>query len=177
MSSSGSPPISCGWLDVASRGGLSPVSFSSKDGKKYILRQMKAADYPSVCTLLPLVSRGEQQLSPEALAAVLQQPCYFPFCCFAAAADPQQQPEEEGELCGFCEVYVQPHLRRAADGRLERVVVTPAFRGRGVATAMCAALLQLVKQQLQLGRLDLTVEKADARHIYTKLGFQPDKKK
>lgn len=76
-------------------------------------------------------------------------------------------------MCGFCELYVMPHLGRAADGRLERVVVSPAYRGKGIATAMCQLVLKLAKEQLEIGRLDLTVEKPEARHIYTKLGFAP----
>ncbi|KAL8427876.1 hypothetical protein ACSSS7_007497 [Eimeria intestinalis] len=170
MDPSTSAYVPSGWLTLASKGDLSPVSVCGKDGRTYKVRLMKPSDYSGVCELLPLVSRGQQRLSDETLAAVLKQPTYFPFCCFLSN-DGNGRKTDEQQLCGFCEVYVQPHLRRAADGRLERVVVAQDFRGCGVATAMCQAVLQLAKNQLNLGRIDLTVEKPDAKHIYTKLGF------
>ncbi|KAL8270734.1 hypothetical protein Esti_005336 [Eimeria stiedai] len=162
--------VPSGWLAVGPEGGLSPISVSAKDGRGYTVRLMQASDYPGVCELLPLVSRGQQQLGEETLAAVLQQPTYLPFCCFSSRAH-HGNADDKQQLCGFCELYIQPHLRRAADGRLERVVVAPAFRGCGVATAMCQAVLQLAKTRLGLGKVNLTVEKPDAKHIYTKLGF------
>ena len=133
---------------------------------------MTAADYPAVRELLPLVSRCQLQLSKEDLKEILNQPTYIPLCCFAAV-EARNGRSKEGDLCGFCELYVMPHLGRAADGRLERVVVSPAYRGKGIATAMCQLVLKLAKEQLEIGRLDLTVEKPEARHIYTKLGFAP----
>lgn len=151
---------------------------------------MKAADYPDVRALLPLVSRCQEQLQEPQLSEVLRLPTYVPFCCFVAAGATDGPAAEgsaatngangcalkgvaEGRLCGFCEVYVMPHLGRAADGRLERVIVDPEYRGQGIGTAMCKAVLQFAKEQLGLGRIDLTVEKENARHIYTKLGFEP----
>lgn len=149
------------------------MPFSAKEGE-YILRRMTAADYPAVREMLPLVSRCQMQLSKEDLMELLNQPMYIPFCCFSAISTGNGTTElKEGELCGFCELYVMPHLGRAADGRLERVVVSPAYRGKGIATSMCQVVLRLAKEQLQIGRLDLTVEKPEARHIYTKLGFTP----
>lgn len=137
------------------------------------MRRMTAADYPAVREMLPLVSRCQLNFGEEDLNELLRQPSYIPLCCFCAIKGTQGEAEKEEELCGYCELYVLPHLGRAADGRLERVVVSPHFRGKGIATEMCRLVLQLAKEQLQLGRLDLTVEKADARHIYTKLGFTP----
>ncbi|CDI84718.1 acetyltransferase domain-containing protein, putative [Eimeria praecox] len=151
---------------------------------------MKAGDYPAVRALLPLVSRCQQQLQEPHMSEVLRLQTYLPFCCFAAAGSPDAAAAEESEtingtngcvskelvegpLCGFCEVYILPHLGRSADGRLERVVVDPQYRGQGVGTAMCKVVLQFAKEQLGLGRIDLTVEKENAKHIYTKLGFEP----
>ncbi|CDJ42495.1 acetyltransferase domain-containing protein, putative [Eimeria tenella] len=193
--------VSCRWLKGLSAC-ESPVVFTVKD-KKYILRKMRRTDYEAARDLLPLVSRCQQQLTEADLSIILEQPTYLPFCCFAAAPDmgathtAAASPEvsctgsngcaeaaranagntdsasSEGPLCGFCEVYIQPHLGRAADGRLERVVIHPSFRGQGLGTQMCRLVLQIAQKQLSLGRIDLTVEKDDARHIYTKLGFEP----
>ncbi|OEH75689.1 diamine acetyltransferase [Cyclospora cayetanensis] len=173
MTPGASGTIPCHWLQRAS---LEPqaVSLTGKEGQ-YVLRRMTAADYPAVRMLLPLVSRCQLELGEEDLEQLLKQPTYIPFCCYTVAAPTAacEGQGKEGELCGFCELYILPHLGRAADGRLERVVVSPEFRGKGIATAMCQAVLRLAKEQLQLGRVDLTVEKADAKHIYTKLGFEP----
>ena len=168
-----SEAVPCRWI----RGGsldLKPVSFSAKEGQ-YILRRMTAADYPHVRQMLRLVSRCLQQLDSADLDELLKQPTYIPFCCFTSVPSKGRGKggEKEVELCGFCELYVMPHLGRAADGRLERVVVAPEYRGKGIATAMCQVVLRQAKEHLQLGRLDLTVEKPEARHIYTKLGFTP----
>ncbi|KAL8455001.1 hypothetical protein Emag_001128 [Eimeria magna] len=53
--------------------------------------QWGPCDYPSVCELLPLVSRGQQQLREETLAAVLQQPTYLPFCCFLSSEENERE--------------------------------------------------------------------------------------
>ncbi|CDJ47642.1 acetyltransferase domain-containing protein, putative [Eimeria brunetti] len=185
MSNAASGPVACRWLEKAAAD-EQPLYFS-QNNKNFVLRKMKAADYPAVRALLPLVSRCQQQLEEPQLSEVLRLPTYVPFCCFAADAAPSaataaapgatngcaKQELAEGRLIGFCEVYVQPHLGRAADGRLERVIVDPDYRGQGIGTAMCREVLQFAKQQLGLGRIDLTVEKENAKHIYTKLGFEP----
>ena len=183
--------MSCRWLECACAGEQQPLTFSLNN-RTFLVRKMKAADYPAVRALLPLVSRCQQQLQEPQLSEVLRLSTYIPFCCFAAADTKDATAAGaagsaasngtngcaskgliEGPLCGFCEVYIQPHLGRAADGRLERVVVSPEYRGQGIGTALCRVVLQFAKEQLGIGRIDLTVEKENARHIYTKLGFEP----
>ncbi|CDJ29106.1 acetyltransferase domain-containing protein, putative [Eimeria mitis] len=202
MTNTDSGAVSCPWLESAAAG-EEPVFFSVNN-KTFILRRMKAADYPAVRALLPQVSRCYQQLQEPQLSQVLGLHTYIPFCCFAAAPDSPppppaaaagaaaaaagaagagaagvtngcaaKQPACEGPLCGFAEVYVLPHLGRAADGRLERVIVAAELRGQGLGTAMCREVLRFSRLQLGLGRVDLTVEKENAKHIYTKLGFEP----
>lgn len=165
------PTGACKWIDIESRLTIDQVAFQAKEGW-YVLRQMKPSDYSAVRQLLPHVSRCSHHLDDGDIHRLLQLPTYYPFCCFALP--PLQSTTSEGEtLCGFCELYILPHLGREADGRLERVVVDAGFRGRGIASAMCAQVIKFARETLQLGRIDLTVEKPDAKHIYTKLGFSP----
>lgn len=75
-----------------------------------------------------------------------------------------------------------PHFGRGFDGRLEKVLVVEKFRGKKIAQKMCGVLLVVVsgfcnqrfwqaRDILKCGRLDLTVEKPDARKVYSNLGF------
>lgn len=165
------PTAACRWIGDESKLRSDPVTFHAKEGW-YKLRQMEPSDYSLVRQLLPHVSRCSHHLDDENILRLLQLPTYYAFCCFSVPP-PQSAATEEGILCGFCELCIVPHLGREADGRLERVVVEPGFRGRGIASAMCSEVIQFAREKLQLGRIDLTVEKPDAKHIYTKLGFSP----
>eukprot|EP00921_Rhytidocystis_pertsovi_P004912 GHVQ01008527.1.p1 GENE.GHVQ01008527.1~~GHVQ01008527.1.p1 ORF type:complete len:257 (+),score=60.14 GHVQ01008527.1:319-1089(+) len=78
------------------------------------------------------------------------------------------------ELIGFAELYRLPHLGRNFDGRLERVITREEYRGKGIATKLCEYIVDIAKTKLDCGRVDLTVEKGDARHVYQdKLQFSP----
>eukprot|EP00922_Rhytidocystis_sp_ex-Travisia-forbesii_P039237 GHVS01058390.1.p1 GENE.GHVS01058390.1~~GHVS01058390.1.p1 ORF type:complete len:374 (+),score=27.41 GHVS01058390.1:720-1841(+) len=135
-----------------------------RDGTVVLLRSMNASDYETVRTLLPGVSTCSSFHESKALDSILQLPLYHPFCAFQ---------EDSGEFVGFGELYRLPHLGRKFDCRLERVLTIESFRGKGLATALCQNLILLAKDQLSCGRIDLTVEKSDARHIYEKkLGFK-----
>ncbi|CBZ52042.1 putative acetyltransferase domain-containing protein [Neospora caninum Liverpool] len=147
-----------------------------KTGEQVILRRMELSDYPAVRVLLPSVSRCPTTLSDAQVASILSLPVFYAWCCFSvknAESEGGDEREREGDLLGYCEVLLQPHLGRKPDGRLERVVVSERFRGRGLATKMCEAVVQEVRERDLCGRLDLTVEKLEARHIYeNKLGFK-----
>ncbi|KEP65056.1 UNVERIFIED_CONTAM: acetyltransferase, GNAT family protein [Hammondia hammondi] len=147
-----------------------------KTGEKVILRRMNVTDYAAVRALLPSVSRCPDTLTEAKVASILSLPVFFAWCCFSvknAEIEGRDEREAEGDLLGYCEVILQPHLGRKPDGRLERVVVSEHFRGRGLATKLCEAVIQELRERDLCGRLDLTVEKPEARHIYEeKLGFQ-----
>ncbi|PFH36490.1 acetyltransferase, GNAT family protein [Besnoitia besnoiti] len=151
-----------------------------KGGEQVVLRRMRVSDYSAVRTLLPSVSRCPETLSETQLAEILRLPVFYAWCCYSVRGEQgdgegggQERAIAEGELLGYCEVILQPHLGRKPDGRLERVVVSQTFRGRGLATKMCQEVIQQIRDAGVCGRLDLTVEKPDARHIYEdKLGFR-----
>lgn len=125
---------------------------------------MTVSDYDIVRKLLPKVSTCVSTHSEDDITYFLSLPTYHPFVAFR---------EDTGELVGFAEIYRLPHLGRSFDARLERVITTESFRGQGLATRMCECLIDLAKTKLNCNRIDLTVEKADARHIYeTKLQFK-----
>ncbi|CEL99281.1 unnamed protein product [Vitrella brassicaformis CCMP3155] len=159
---------------------------------------MRPTDYPAVRDLLPKVSRCREEHSLELVAAYLSLPTYHAFCCFTST-DPDQPfsapaapavaaattnghdgpstlpadfDESSLELVGYGELYLMPHMGRGFDGRLERVVVSEGFRGRGLATALCEHIIEQARGPLACGRVDLTVENPAAKHIYTKLGFE-----
>lgn len=161
-------------------------------GEGVIFRRMRVSDYPSVRKLMPSVSRCFLVFDEEQVAEILSLPTFFAWCCFRkqkTVADREKTREEtgggkeggqedearqaEGDLLGYCEMILQPHWGRKPDGRLERVVVSEHFRGRGLATQMCREVIQVMKESGIVGRIDLTVEKPDARHVYEdKLGFK-----
>eukprot|EP00918_Siedleckia_nematoides_P049656 GHVU01108836.1.p1 GENE.GHVU01108836.1~~GHVU01108836.1.p1 ORF type:complete len:218 (+),score=21.87 GHVU01108836.1:317-970(+) len=109
------------------------------------------------------VSSCEIELAEDAVAQITALNTYFPFVVI----------DSSGEIIGFAELYCLPHLGRRCDARLERVVVDETHRGKGIASALCVHILQLAEGVLHCGRVDLTVEKDNARHIYEdKLGFE-----
>lgn len=143
---------------------LGPVEFLCKD-VTVVFRPMEVDDYGAVRDLVPLVSRCFTRFSSQDVQALLALPTYHPWCAIR---------KDTGALVGFVELLRLPHIGRQFDGRLERVVVSENFRNRGLATMMCEYLITQAKEVLNCGRIELTVEKENARHIYEqKLQFVP----
>eukprot|EP00918_Siedleckia_nematoides_P049657 GHVU01108837.1.p1 GENE.GHVU01108837.1~~GHVU01108837.1.p1 ORF type:complete len:186 (+),score=34.68 GHVU01108837.1:40-558(+) len=131
--------------------------------EEFVVRLMKKSDYAAARKLIPKVSSCEIELAEDAVAQITALNTYFPFVVI----------DSSGEIIGFAELYCLPHLGRRCDARLERVVVDETHRGKGIASALCVHILQLAEGVLHCGRVDLTVEKDNARHIYEdKLGFE-----
>ncbi|MEZ3506588.1 MAG: ribosomal protein S18-alanine N-acetyltransferase [Lachnospiraceae bacterium] len=75
--------------------------------------------------------------------------------------------EEEGQILGGCGVWMI-----AGEGNITNVVVAPAARNRGIATAMLRHLIQEGDQEgLTAYTLEVRVSNAAAIHVYEKLGF------
>lgn len=143
---------------------IAPKTVEAK-GNQYTIREMTVDDYPPVRKLVPGVSTCDLHHSPEYFATLLQLPTYYPFVL---------SRNDTGEVIGFAELILLPHIGRTCDSRLERVIVQPQYRGQGLATALCVRILEVAEALLGCNRCDLTVEKPDARHIYqNKLGFTP----
>lgn len=131
-----------------------------EDGKTLLCRPMKADDYPSVRNMMPQVSRCHTVLPPETISKFLSYATFFPYVvCY------------KDEIIGYAEIHRLPHFGRGYDGRLEKVLITEAFRGQKVAQRFCSFLCNLAKEVLDCGRVDLTVEKPAAKAVYTNLGF------
>eukprot|EP01068_Selenidium_serpulae_P010334 Selendium_serpulae@DN5436_c0_g1_i2.p1 len=123
-------------------------------GEDVVLTPMTVESYKKVRELLPGVSRCFVQHSPEVVEAMVNNPSYYPICAF-----------RNDELVGFAELHLMPHIGRCPDSRLERVVVSENFRGKGLATVLCQEIIAFAKT-IDCGRVELTVEKDAARHIY-----------
>ena len=65
-----------------------------------------------------------------------------------------------------CDPYAGPRI-----GRLRRVYVAPAMRGRHIATALVAQLLEYAAVHFQAVRL--FTDTPQAAHFYLRCGFQP----
>ncbi len=75
--------------------------------------------------------------------------------------------EEEGQILGGCGVWMI-----AGEGNITNVVVAPAARNRGIATAMLRHLIQEGDREgLTAYTLEVRVSNAAAIHVYEKLGF------
>lgn len=126
---------------------------------------MTVADYDAARSLVPEVSRCNRWLTKDEFAPLLNIPTFHPYCCYRL---------DTNELVGYAELHRMPHLGRKFDARVERVVISPNFRDKGLASAMCTELIRRAKDELDCGRVELTVEKPAARHIYEeKLHFKP----
>jgi len=134
------------------------------NGIHVICGPMTRDDYPAVMKLLPGVSRCKTSHVPEEVSKLLSAPTYHPWCAYRL---------DTGELVGFAEIHRLPHLGRNYDARLERVIVSPDFRRQGLATKFVRHIIQQARDKLDCGRIDLTVEKAEAQTLYCNLGFAP----
>jgi putative acetyltransferase len=81
--------------------------------------------------------------------------------------------EAAGEIVGFAELVTYPDEPRARHaGEINLVAVRASSLGNGVGTALCAELVDLADNWLNLNRLGLIVfEGNDAVRIYERLGF------
>jgi RimJ/RimL family protein N-acetyltransferase len=81
---------------------------------------------------------------------------------------------ETGEVCGHIELgAIDPRNRSL---RIGRVLVAPAFRGRGIGGAMMRLALRKAFEEHRVHRVELGVFDVNPRAIalYEKLGFQRD---
>lgn len=83
------------------------------------------------------------------------------------------QSSHKSKIIGYMEVYMLPHLGRTCDSRLERVIVDPVYRNRGLCHMMIKFVTEFCKDTLHCNRIDLTCENPIAMGIYTKYGFEP----
>ncbi|MDR3753517.1 MAG: GNAT family N-acetyltransferase [Terracidiphilus sp.] len=83
-------------------------------------------------------------------------------------------------LCGYLEngllvavggLNHDPFAGRADVGRIRRVYVRPAWRGKGIGTALVSALINEARQSFACIRL--RAENPSAARLYERLGFEP----
>ena len=89
--------------------------------------------------------------------------------------------DAQGEmLCGYSESGLllavgglnrDPFADRVDTGRIRRVYVRPAWRGRGIGAALVTALTAEARRSF--GRVRLRAENLDAARLYERLGFAP----
>jgi GNAT superfamily N-acetyltransferase len=82
---------------------------------------------------------------------------------FAAWAD--------GELVGVCGLNADPYTADPAVGRVRRLYVLRAFRGRGMGRRLVRAVIQSARARFQ--SLRVRTESAAAGRLYEQLGFVP----
>lgn len=80
--------------------------------------------------------------------------------------------EENGKLNGLMTFYLLPNLRHGFySGHVEDIVVSKAYRRKGVGTALFYALKKYCKEHnVSVIKLDSGLELADAHKFYEKLG-------
>lgn len=80
--------------------------------------------------------------------------------------------EVDGRVVGTLGLHVERHARRRHVGSIG-MAVHDEFQGRGVGTALMAAMIDLADNWLGLHRVELTVyaDNAAAIHLYEKFGF------
>jgi len=76
---------------------------------------------------------------------------------------------EAGTLIAVGGLNCDPFLGSAAVGRIRRVYVRPAWRGRGVGRTLITALLEEARNHFEVVRL--RAENAGAARLYERLGF------
>jgi GNAT superfamily N-acetyltransferase len=76
-----------------------------------------------------------------------------------------------GLIIGVCGLNADPYTADVATGRVRRLYVLPAFRGRGVGGQLVRAVLAAAAGRLQ--RLRVRTDSLVAGRLYQRLGFQP----
>jgi GNAT superfamily N-acetyltransferase len=77
----------------------------------------------------------------------------------------------EGSLIGVCGLNADPYTADETTGRVRRLYVLRAHRGRGVGRLLVRAVLAAATGRFQ--RLRVRTESAEAGRLYQRLGFQP----
>ncbi|XP_953593.1 uncharacterized protein TA09565 [Theileria annulata] len=73
---------------------------------------------------------------------------------------------------GYFEIYLMPHLGRLFDSRLERVIVHPEYRKKGIFTYMLTFVIDFCKSTLMCNRIDLTSNNPIAERGYKTFQFE-----
>jgi len=76
-----------------------------------------------------------------------------------------------GMLVGICGLNRDPYASDPATGRLRRLYVAPAFRGRGVGRALVHSILSCAPSRFAV--LRVRTDSPDADLFYRALGFSP----
>jgi len=145
-----------------SKSSLPQHNGQTKSGEDITIRAMVPEDYTQIRALLPKVSRCSRTHTAAEVEILLSCPNYFPFCAVSST----------GEIVGYAELHRMPHMGRLYDSRLEKVIVKESMRGNKIASILCSHVMAVAKDELSCGRVDLTVEKPDAKTVYAKLGFK-----
>jgi GNAT superfamily N-acetyltransferase len=74
-------------------------------------------------------------------------------------------------LIGVCGLNADPYVADEATGRVRRLYVLRAYRGRGVGRQLLRAVLAAAAGRFQ--RLRVRTESPEAGRLYQRLGFQP----
>jgi GNAT superfamily N-acetyltransferase len=131
------------------------------------IRKARRKDLPLVTRLLAQTD-GEAPMPLARAASIHRQMCRYPsYTCYLAFA--------EGEPIGTFTLLVIPTLSH--DGRSEAlvdgVVVTRAWRGRGIGGAMMAEAMRLAAEaNCYKLMLSSNVKREDAHRFYRSLGFR-----
>lgn len=115
---------------------------------------------------------------PQAVWGTLQTP-FMPVALRAArfdATDPNNRmlvAETEGRVVGMIGLHREPHHRRQHVASIG-MAVHDAFAGRGVGTALLAAVVDLAERWWNIRRLELNVyaDNPRALALYERFGFQ-----
>ena len=138
-----------------------------KDGKKVILRFLKADDNKRLFRMLSSMSAEalEWSMAPYTMNNVERWISNLPTLIALVA-------EYEGEIIGWASIYKLPHPRRKGVGDLG-IFLRQDFHRVGLGTAMTERLLQLAKNE-KMHRVELAVVKENkiALRLYEKFGFQ-----
>jgi GNAT superfamily N-acetyltransferase len=76
-----------------------------------------------------------------------------------------------GSIIGVCGLNADPYTADEATGRVRRLYVLRAYRGRGVGRQLLRAVVSAAAGRFR--RLRVRTENQDAGRLYQRLGFQP----
>ncbi|CCF76013.1 hypothetical protein BmR1_04g09185 [Babesia microti strain RI] len=120
--------------------------------------------------LVSMVSRCSIVHNERFINELLKSKLFYPIAIKLSDSDTSSCMKGEC-IIGYFEIYLMPHLGRAFDGRIERMIVHPQYRNIGVCQKMMASAIELCKNNLMCNRIDLYAENEIAKYIYTKFGF------
>jgi len=129
-----------------------------------MIRPMDPGEYCRVRSrLIPLISHGEFVATKDEVAIRMRSGGYRPFVAV-----------RDGSILGYAENNLHhAWLRRTQFMRVERVVVAPEVRGRGIASDLVATLIQdAFCAACTSIELQTHSDNASAIRVYERLGFQ-----